>query len=93
MGKWKRFAADRKRQMLAAGAAGVGAALMLTVMTQRAMARTYVITDGQRVVTHTTFATNPDRVLGEAGLTLGDLDSYEMGGRDIRVTASMGGTL
>ena len=64
MGRWMRFAADRKRQMIAAGAAGVGAALMLTVMTQRAMARTYVITDGQRVVTYTTFATNPDRVLG-----------------------------
>ena len=86
MGRWMRFAADRKRQMIAAGAAGVGAALMLTVMTQRAMARTYVITDGQRVVTYTTFATNPDRVLGEAGLELGDLDSYDMGGRDIRIS-------
>lgn len=86
MGKWMRFAIDRKRQMIAAAAAGVGTALMLAAMTQRATARTYVITDGQRVVTHTTFATNPDRVLGEAGLTLGDLDSYEMGGRDIRIS-------
>lgn len=86
MGRWMRFAADRKRQMIAAGAAGVGAALMLTVMTQRAMARTYVISDGQRVMTYTTFATNPDRVLGEAGLELGDLDSYDMGGRDIRIS-------
>ena len=88
MGKWMRFAIDRKRQIFAAAAAGLGAGLMLSVMTQRAMARTYVITDGQRVVTCTTFATDPDRVLDEAGVELGSLDSYDLGGRDIRVSRS-----
>ena len=88
MGKWMRFAIDRKRQIFAAAAAGLGAGLMLSVMTQRAMARTYVITDGQRVVTCTTFATDPDRVLDEAGVELDSLDSYDLGGRDIRVSRS-----
>ena len=88
MGKWMRFAIDRKRQLFAAAAAGLGAALMLSVMTQRAMARTYVITDGQRVVTYTTFATDPVRVLDEAGMELGSLDSYDMGGLDIRISRS-----
>ena len=79
MGKWKRFAAYIKRQMLAAAAAGVGAAMMLTAVTQRAMARSYVITDGPRVVACTSFAATPDRV----GLTPGSCD---MGGRDITIS-------
>jgi len=37
---------------------------------------TYVITDGSRVMIHTTSATNPRTVLGEAGLELGSNDSY-----------------
>ena len=86
MDGWMRFALERKRQRIAAAAAGLGTVLLMLAVIQRAMARTYVITDGQRVVTHTTFATDPDRVLGEAGLELGDLDSYDLGGRDIRIS-------
>lgn len=37
---------------------------------------TYVITDGSRVMVHTTSATDPERVLDEAGLQLGENDSY-----------------
>lgn len=37
---------------------------------------TYVITDGDRVVIYTTYATDPDIVLDEAGLTLGKDDTY-----------------
>ena len=37
---------------------------------------TYVITDGSRVVVHTTSATDPETVLGEAGLELGINDGY-----------------
>ena len=40
---------------------------------------TYVITDGSRVLIHTTSATNPRTVLGEAGLELGVHDSYTTG--------------
>ena len=37
---------------------------------------TYVITDGSRVLVHTTTATNPETVLGEAGLQLGSGDTF-----------------
>lgn len=37
---------------------------------------TYVITDGDRVVVYTTYATDPDIVLDAAGLTLGKDDTY-----------------
>ncbi|MBR4109280.1 MAG: G5 domain-containing protein [Oscillospiraceae bacterium] len=37
---------------------------------------TYVITDGDQVTVHTTYATNPEKVLSEAGLELGAEDSY-----------------
>ncbi len=74
MGRWMRFALDRKRQMFAAAAAGVAAAMMMTVMTQRAMAHTYVITDGSRAVTGTTFAAAPDRVLGQTGSEISGMD-------------------
>ena len=47
------------------------------VLTQPAYAQTtYVITDGSRVLVHTTAATDPRAVLGEAGLELGADDTY-----------------
>ena len=51
-------------------------ACMLVMLTQPALAKTYVITDGDRVVTYTTFATDPAEVLGEAGLSLEAYDSF-----------------
>lgn len=50
----------------------VAALLPETVFAQT----TYVITDGSRVVVHTTSTTDPEIVLGEAGLELGDNDGY-----------------
>ena len=41
-----------------------------------AQTTTYVITDGSRVVVHTTSATDPADVLNEAGLELGQDDTY-----------------
>lgn len=38
---------------------------------------TYVITDGDQVLVHTTDATKPEKVLSEAGITLDDTDYYE----------------
>lgn len=52
------------------------AAVMVTALAQRAFARTYVIRDGHRVVTYTTFATDPEEVLGEAGLSLQEHDTF-----------------
>ena len=48
----------------------------LAMLSQTAFAKTYVITDGDRVVTYTTFATDPAEVLGEAGLSLEAYDSF-----------------
>ena len=52
-------------------------AVMWLLLFQRLSGRrTYVITDGSRVMLHTTAATDPKAVLGEAGLELGEDDSY-----------------
>ncbi len=50
--------------------------LLLTLLSQTASAKTYVITDGQRVFTYTTNATDPVEVLDEAGLQLEEMDTY-----------------
>ena len=56
------------------------AVLLLTAIllpVRAAMGRTtYVITDGSRVMVHTSSATDPETVLDEAGLRLGENDSY-----------------
>ena len=50
---------------------------LIANLTQPAFAQnTYVITDGSRVLVHTTYATNPAEVLSEAGLALGAEDTY-----------------
>lgn len=49
---------------------------LATLLTQAVFATTYVITDGEKTFTYTTFATNPDQVLSSAGVNLGDADSY-----------------
>ena len=43
---------------------------------------TYVITDGERVLVHTTSTTDPAAVLDEAGLALGEEDTYTTQGGD-----------
>ena len=58
----------------------IGAVLLLsqTVFAQN----TYVIKDGERILIHTTAATDPKEVLDEAGLTLGDEDTFTTEGGD-----------
>ena len=46
------------------------------MLSQTVLATTYTITDGDRVVTYTTFATDPAQVLGQAGLELSEGDTY-----------------
>ena len=46
------------------------------LLTQTAFATTYVINDGDRVVTCTSFATDPAEVLGQAGVPLEEDDTY-----------------
>ena len=51
--------------------------VLLLLLSQTALAQnTYVITDGDRVVVHTSTATDPAEVLTEAGLALGEDDTY-----------------
>ena len=49
---------------------------MTALLTQKAFATTYVITDGETTVTYTTFATDPAEVLGQAGVPLEEHDTY-----------------
>ena len=51
--------------------------VLLLLLSQTAFAQnTYVITDGERVLVHTSAATDPAAVLNEAGLALGEDDTY-----------------
>ncbi len=50
---------------------------LVTLLAQTAMAQnTYVITDGEQVTVHTSFASNPERVLLEVGVELDENDFY-----------------
>lgn len=52
-------------------------AFLLVFLSQTAFAQnTYVITDGGKVYVHTTFSTDPELILDEAGLELDDDDTY-----------------
>ncbi len=51
--------------------------LLVVTLSQTALAQTtYVITDGEQVIHHTTYTSDPDKVLSEAGFTLGTDDFY-----------------
>ena len=68
---------EKTGRILRAAAIGVTLVFLLALLTQTAFAQTtYVITDGSRVLVHTTNATDPRAVLGEAGLRLGAADTY-----------------
>lgn len=76
MRKLKRFALQRKVLLIRAAALLLPMAVVL-LLSQTAFAKnTYVITDGDRVFTYTTTATDPRKVLGEAGLELDEDDTY-----------------
>ena len=49
---------------------------ILILAAPRAFAKTYVITDGNRVITYTTLATDPAEILSQAGMSLEDHDSH-----------------
>ena len=72
----RRFAFRRKALLIRLAAIALPAALVLATLSQTAFAKTYVINDGDRIMTYTTFATDPEDVLTEAGLALEDNDTY-----------------
>ena len=67
----------RKNVILRLATLMVPVVLLMVLLSQTAFAQnTYVITDGERVVVHTSSATDPATVLIEAGLSLGEDDTY-----------------
>ena len=77
MHKVKGRAAERNKPFVRLAAILTPMAIALLLLSQQVFAQTtYVITDGSRVVVHTTSATDPEIVLGEAGLELGADDTY-----------------
>lgn len=70
-------ASKRTKLMLRAIALAFAAVCALTLLSQPAHAQnTYVITDGDRVVYHTTNSTDPAVILSEAGLSLSEDDTF-----------------
>lgn len=53
---------------------------IVILLAPTAFAKTYVITDGDRTITYTTFATDPSDVLDQAGMDLSEEDSYTTSG-------------
>lgn len=49
---------------------------ILILLAPTAFAKTYVITDGGRTITYTTFATDPAEVLDQAGMEMDEKDTY-----------------
>ena len=77
MHKFTRLALERKVLFIRVAAILLPLAIALLLLSQTVFAQTtYVITDGSRVLVHTTTATDPEAVLGEAGLELGADDTY-----------------
>lgn len=71
------IATDRKKRFTRAAAIFLPLLAALLLLSQPVFAQTtYVITDGSRVLVHTTTATDPEAVLGEAGFQLGADDTY-----------------
>lgn len=77
MQKVQKFALERKILCIRAAAILTPLAIALLLLSQYVAAQTtYVITDGNRILVHTTSATDPKIVLGEAGLALDANDTY-----------------
>jgi len=89
MDEWMRFAADRKRQWIVFATAGLAVVAAVLALLQSHGLKTYTITDGERVVTYTTFATDPAQVLGQAGMALQGEDTFTAGGGSIQVSRAM----
>ena len=79
MKKTKTRAMRRRDFLIGAYAAVLALILMISItalLSQRVFATTYVINDGDRVVTCTSFAEDPAEVLGQAGVSLEEYDTY-----------------
>ncbi len=72
-----RFAKKKMTRLTRTAALLLAALCVVLLLAQTALAKnTYLINDGNRVLIHTTYATDPADVLDEAGLELGMEDTY-----------------
>lgn len=75
--EFNHFAGKKMTILMRAALLLLPVVIIVLLLTQTAFAKnTYLINDGGRVVIHTTYATDPVEVLGEAGLTLNDDDTF-----------------
>ena len=83
MRRIKRFSSKKNEFLFRPAAILLPLISIVLLLSQTAFAQnTYVITDGERIVIHTSSATDPAEVLDEAGLTLGSDDTYTTQGGD-----------
>lgn len=88
--------AMRRREFLLYSYGAVLVLILLICITsmlrQRVFATTYVINDGDRVVTYTAMATDPAEILDRAGVALEEHDTYttDAGDREATITVSRG---
>lgn len=77
MHRIKNFVHKRNTLLVRIAAVILPVLILVVMLSQTAFARnTYVITDGSRVTVHSTYATDPAVVLNEAGIPLGQNDTY-----------------
>ena len=77
MHRIKQFALRRKTALIRMTAIVLAVCGSVAMLSQSAFAQnTYMITDGDRVTYHTSYATDPNEVLDEAGFELGKDDTY-----------------
>lgn len=93
-----RYAKKKMKKLLRTVLVALPVLCIVLLLTQTAFAKsTYVINDGDRVLIHSTYATDPAEILDEAGLTLGEDDTYTAQESEItvrrrqRITLSYGG--
>ena len=71
------FMLKRKHRFVRLAALVLPLVCVVVLLAQTALAQnTYVITDGDQVTVHTSFASNPETVLHEAGVELAENDFY-----------------
>lgn len=73
----KRNSRGKQSAVLRVGGALLTLSMVVLLLSQTAFAKnTYVISDGTRVFTYESYATDPEEVLTEAGLELSEYDTY-----------------
>lgn len=76
MGRFRRYKPGEFGLFIRLAALMLPVLLMAIVLSEQVLAKTYTITDGDRVVTYTGFASDPGEILHALDMELQELDSY-----------------